>query len=99
MAWGSLLLGHRSLRICSLVAPRPRPFFGATNTSQLRDTTLAKRCSTRERQRLSHLISRDRLVIFSPPPYQRRCQRFQNVCEQIRFVTSRSKRGYLSPSW
>src|SRR6266545_7755743 len=36
----SLLLGHRSLRICSLVAPRPRPFWAQRNTSQLRDTTL-----------------------------------------------------------
>src|SRR5438876_8078032 len=36
----SLLFGHRSLRICSLVAPRPRPFWAQQNTSQLRDTTL-----------------------------------------------------------
>src|SRR5437667_10638722 len=39
----SLLLGHRSLRICSLVAPRPRPFWAQRNTSQLRDTTLGIR--------------------------------------------------------
>src|SRR5437667_12278931 len=46
----SLLLGHRSLRICSLVAPRPRPFWAQRNTSQLRDTTLAGRrtCDARD---------------------------------------------------
>src|SRR5437660_6568117 len=37
----SLLLGHRALRLCSLVAPCPRPFWAQRNTSQLRDTTLA----------------------------------------------------------
>src|SRR6266567_9239159 len=37
----SLLLSHRSLRICSFVAPRPRPFWAQRNTSYLRDTTLA----------------------------------------------------------
>jgi len=31
----SLLLGHRSLRICSLVAPRLRPFGAQQNTSYL----------------------------------------------------------------
>src|SRR5947209_19915198 len=36
----SLLLGHRALRLCSLVAPCPRPFWAQRNTSQLRDTTL-----------------------------------------------------------
>src|SRR6266516_4018047 len=36
----SLLLSHRSLRICSFVAPRPRPFWAQRNTSYLRDTTL-----------------------------------------------------------
>src|SRR6266511_744779 len=36
----SLLLGHRSLRICSLVAPRHRPFWAQRNTRQLRGTTL-----------------------------------------------------------
>jgi len=35
----SLLLGHRALRLCSLVAPCPRPFWAQRNTSQLRDTT------------------------------------------------------------
>src|SRR5207245_11409830 len=37
----SLLLAHRALRLCSLVAPCPRPFWAQRNTSQLRDTTLA----------------------------------------------------------
>src|SRR5207302_6296694 len=37
----SLLLGHRALRLCSLVAPCPRPFLAQRNTSRLRDTTLA----------------------------------------------------------
>ena len=37
----SLLLSHRSLRICSFVAPRPRPFWAQRNTSYMRDTTLA----------------------------------------------------------
>ncbi len=36
----SLLLSHRSLRICSFVAPRPRPFWAQRHTSYLRDTTL-----------------------------------------------------------
>src|SRR5213593_3872433 len=36
----SLLLSHRSLRICSFVAPRPRPFWAQRNTSYMRDTTL-----------------------------------------------------------
>src|SRR5437660_4098578 len=36
----SLLLGHRALRLCSLVAPCPRPFWAQRNTSQLRDATL-----------------------------------------------------------
>ena len=40
----SLLLSHRSLRICSFVAPRPRPFWAQRNTSYLRDTTLAGPC-------------------------------------------------------
>src|SRR5262245_38856147 len=38
----SLLLSHRSLRICSFVAPRPRPFWAQRNTSYMRDTTLVK---------------------------------------------------------
>src|SRR5947208_9294514 len=37
----SLLLSHRSLRICSFVAPRPKPFWAQRNTSCMRDTTLA----------------------------------------------------------
>src|SRR5437667_5139441 len=36
----SLLLSHRSLRICSFVAPRPKPFWAQRNTSYMRDTTL-----------------------------------------------------------
>ena len=41
MAWGFVAPQHRSLRICSFVAPRPRPFWAQRNTSDLRDTTLA----------------------------------------------------------
>src|SRR5439155_10940442 len=40
----SLLLSHRSLRICSFVAPRPKPFWAQRNTSHMRDTTLGARC-------------------------------------------------------
>src|SRR5439155_4771617 len=39
----SLLLSHRSLRICSFVAPRPKPFWAQRNTSYMRDTTLEPR--------------------------------------------------------
>ena len=43
----SLLLGHRALRLCSLVAPCSRPFWAQRNTSQLRDTTLGLRSAGR----------------------------------------------------
>src|SRR2546428_3696075 len=35
----SLLLSHRSLWICSFVAPRPKPFWAQRNTSYMRDPT------------------------------------------------------------
>src|SRR5438876_10857065 len=42
----SLLLSHRSLRICSFVAPRPKPFWAQRNTSYMGDRTIGPRRET-----------------------------------------------------
>src|SRR5439155_6133480 len=52
----SLLLSHRSLRICSFVAPRPKPFWAQRNTSYMRDTTLGLKQACVQRARAHQRI-------------------------------------------
>src|SRR5438034_1774161 len=60
----SLLLAHRALRLCSLVAPCPRPFWAQRNTSQLRDTTLARAPVLLTQQMLDHHLIEVLIVAF-----------------------------------
>src|SRR5439155_5478208 len=62
----SLLLSDRSLRICSFVAPRPRPFWAQRNTSYLRDTTLADGVETRRQSARGLAQYAKRSANFSP---------------------------------
>src|SRR6266699_1530201 len=60
----SLLLADRALRLCSLVAPCPRPFWAQRNTSQLRDTTLARAPVLLTQQMLDHHLIEVLIVAF-----------------------------------
>ena len=46
----SLLLGHRSIRICSLIVPRYRPFGAQHKASHWGDTALARGVASGEQQ-------------------------------------------------
>src|SRR5438128_683596 len=70
----SLLLSHRSLRICSFVAPRLKPFWAQRNTSYMRDTTLAP--NPREAP-----ISKPQVRIAA---LENRCQSAQSYARQCR---------------
>src|SRR5207302_10989322 len=66
----SLLLGHRALRLCSLVAPCPRPFWAQRNTSQLRDTRLVDDNMGKITHHLRTLHPKFSVLKFSSPDFR-----------------------------